>query len=198
MMTLHGGREGVVARLDSDTTRARADAFAALVDRSALDRAYRFATLILGDRVEAEDATHDAALAAWRHFDALRDTDRFEAWFGRILVNVCRDRLRARRRVTVRTIAADVSDEAVARRGPRAADPADAVARRQAMGQALATLDDAQREVIVLRFFLDLSIDQIAARLGSRPGTIKSRLHYAMRQLRTAYVGSEGPDGGPR
>ncbi|MGH2467715.1 MAG: RNA polymerase sigma factor [Candidatus Limnocylindrales bacterium] len=184
-MTLPGGREGVVARLDSDRTRERA--FAELVDRHALDRAYRLATLILGDRSEAEDAAHDAALAAWRHLDDLRDPARFEAWFGRILVNVCRDRLRARRRVSVRQIAADVSDEIVVRSGPRVADPTEGVARHQQMAQALASLNDAQREVVILRFYLDLSIDQIAARLGSRPGTIKSRLHYALLQLRAAY-----------
>lgn len=184
-MTLPGGREGVVARLDSDRTRERT--FAELVDRPALDRAYRLATLMLGDRSEAEDAAHDAALAAWRHLDDLRDPARFEAWFGRILVNVCRDRLRARRRVSVRQIAADVSDEIVARSGPRVADPTEGVARRQQMAQALASLNDAQREVVILRFYLDLSIDQIAARLGTRPGTIKSRLHYALTRLRAAY-----------
>ena len=65
---------------------ARAAAFADLVDRRALDSAYRFATLMLGDRGDAEDATHDAAVMAWRHFGELRDPHRFEAWFGRILV----------------------------------------------------------------------------------------------------------------
>ena len=54
--------------------------------------------MILGDPVEAEDAVHDAAVVAWRGFAGLRDRDRFEAWFGRILVNGCRDRLRRRRR----------------------------------------------------------------------------------------------------
>src|SRR4029079_17524153 len=71
--------------------------FARLLDRS-LDRQYRLATAILGDPIEAEDAVHDAALVAWRGFGKLRDVDRFDAWFGRILVNGCRDRLRARRR----------------------------------------------------------------------------------------------------
>ena len=88
----------VVERTNKLKDAARAEAFAGLVDRRALDHAYRFATLMLGDRGDAEDATHDAALTAWRRFGDLRERDRFEAWFGRILHNVCRDRLRARRR----------------------------------------------------------------------------------------------------
>ena len=69
-----------------------ADAFRRLVERQ-LDASYRLAAVILGDRVEAEDAVHDAAVAAWQGFAALRDPDRFDAWFRRILVNGCRDRV---------------------------------------------------------------------------------------------------------
>ncbi len=69
------------SRLADEDARARA--FAGIVDRRALDAAYRYATLILGDRADAEDATHDAALTAWRRFAELRDPARFDAWFGR-------------------------------------------------------------------------------------------------------------------
>src|SRR5437763_15134799 len=89
---------------------ARARAFARLVDRPALDRAYRYATLVLGSRSDAEDATHDAALAAWRRFGDLRAPDRFDAWFGRILVNSCRRQLRGRRRTPL-SLDADPSTE---------------------------------------------------------------------------------------
>src|SRR5512141_2115470 len=75
----------------------RAAAFRRLVDRG-LDDAYRLAAIILGDRVEAEDAVQDAVVAAWRGFGALRDPSAFDAWFRRVLVNTCRDRLRARGR----------------------------------------------------------------------------------------------------
>src|ERR1035437_6124179 len=79
----------------------RSTAFAHFVDGAALDRAYRYATLILGDPADGEDATHDAALRAWHRFGELRDPTRFDAWFGRILVNACRDRLRGRRHTTL-------------------------------------------------------------------------------------------------
>lgn len=157
---------------------ARARAFDELVDRRAIDAAYRYATLILGDRNEAEDATHDAALTAWRRFADLRDPDRFDAWFGRILANTCRDRLRARRR-TIQLI----EPEATASPG---SDPSDASVRRQVLAGAIRTLSADHREVIVLRYYSDLTVDQIAERIGVNPGTVKSRLHYALLHLRDA------------
>jgi RNA polymerase sigma-70 factor, ECF subfamily len=163
---------------------ARALAFAGLVDRRVLDSAYRYATLIMGDPTDAEDATHDAALIAWRRFSELRDPDRFDAWFGRILVNTCRDRLRSRR-WSVRQI--DENDSG----GP--GDPANSVARRQSLIQAIRTLSTEHREVVVLRFYADLTVDQIADRTGVGAGTVKSRLHYALRHLRDA-LGSDSEE----
>ena len=166
---------------------ARARAFARLVDRPALDRAYRYATLILGSRSDAEDATHDAALTAWRRFGDLRDPDRFDAWFGRILVNACRDQLRARRRTPY---SLDAEPSAERGRGIRdrrvTADESNAIAVRDSLAGALRSLSPDHREVVVLRFYLDLTVDEIAARTGARPGTVKSRLHHALRHLRAA------------
>ena len=73
---------------------ARDAAFVRLADEH-LDKAYRLARAILRDPVEAQDATHDAFVQAWRKWGTLRDPERFEPWFDRILVNTCRDRLRA-------------------------------------------------------------------------------------------------------
>ena len=181
-------RDGISA--DPDAARART--FARLVDRRALDRAYRYATLLLGDPTDAEDAVHDAALTAWRRFRDLRDPERFEAWFGRILVNACRDRLRARRHLPV-----------VLEQAPEPAAPGDreaAVDRRLALATALRGLSPEHREVLVLRFYEDLAIEQIAERTGARAGTVKSRLHYALRDLRAAYGAEDGvpPGSGSR
>ncbi len=158
----------------------RARTFAALVDRPALDRTYRIARLILGDPSEAEDATNDAALTAWRRFSELREPARFEAWFGRILVNACRDRLRARRRLPVSIEANRVSPLG----DPFSADPADTLARQDVLRTAIRSLSPEHREVVVLRYYADLSVEQIAQRTGTRAGTVKSRLHYALRRLR--------------
>ena len=167
--------------------------FARLLDRS-LDRHYRLATAILGDPIEAEDAVHDAALVAWRGFGKLRDIDRFDAWFARILVNGCRDRLRARRRrPIVGALPMLGSLDAGGTRGASDRDPVAAVADRDELDRAIATLDPDHVVVIALRFASDLSIAEIATRVGIPEGTVKSRLHHALRRLRTALEpGSEG------
>ena len=82
---LEEGRLGAV-------TRDSAVSFEAIA-LAQLDPSYRLAALILRDPDEAEDATHDAFVQAFRNRRSLRDLNRFEAWFGRIVVNVCRDRL---------------------------------------------------------------------------------------------------------
>ena len=86
---------------------ARADAFRALADRH-LDASYRLAYAILGQRAEAEDATHDAFVTAWRKWSTLRDPALFEHWFDRILVNTCRNRLRHSSRWRTDDLSADL------------------------------------------------------------------------------------------
>ena len=148
------------------------------VGRHEIDRAYRLAGFILGDAREAEDATQDALARAWRQRSSLRSLDSAQAWFDRILVNICRDRLR-QRRPRVRWAAA--IDEA----SPSpAADPFAAFLARDAVLRAMSGLPVDQRIVLVLRYWADLPIDSIADRLGIPVGTVKSRLHYALRQLR--------------
>jgi RNA polymerase sigma-70 factor, ECF subfamily len=161
------------------TAADRATAFTELAERHLAD-SYRTATLILGDRADAEDATHDAFVAAWKHWSSLRDPGRFEAWFGRILVNECRDRLRHVRRHPV----TDVSEALLA--DPAFGDVATATADRDAVGRALAGLDPDHRIVLVLRYYADLPVDEIASRTGVPAGTVKSRLHYALRDLGAA------------
>jgi RNA polymerase sigma-70 factor (ECF subfamily) len=141
-----------------------------------LDRAYRLAGLILGDAHEAEDATQDALLRAWRSAATLRDPAGFQAWFDRILVNVCRDRLRRRGKVRLITI-----DEGIA---PIARDPFRAVLDRDEVVRALASLDDELRIVMLLHYWADLTLEAVAERVGWPVGTVKSRLHRGLAQMR--------------
>ena len=154
-----------------------------------LERAYRLAGVLLRDADEAQDAVHDAAVQAWLHWADLRDPDRLDAWFDRILVNECRARLR-RRRVRPIVLADPLQ--------PASADPSVRLAEGTVLDAALAALDTDHRIAVVLRYAADLGPAQIAARTGEREGTIKSRLHYALRELRAALDAAERETGGSR
>lgn len=151
-----------------------------------LDRSYRLAHVILGNPADAQDATHDAFVQAWRRWPSLRDPAKFPQWFDRILVNTCRDRLRR----TTRWPTQDLSDELAA----RGTDLVDATLDRDIIGLALATLSPDHRVVVVLRFYQDLKAEEIARILGLRVGTVHSRLHYAMQRLRAALDANPGTD----
>lgn len=164
---------------------ARLAAFRALLDADLL-RYYAIAAAMLGDQTEAQDAVHDAALVAWERFGDLRDPDRFGPWFDRILVNGCRDRLRRRRRRPVVELAAHVEDT-----GTAAPDHAGRVADAVTVERALRTLDADHVAVVVLRFEADLQVAEIARRLDIPEGTVKSRLHHALRRMRAALDADE-------
>jgi RNA polymerase sigma-70 factor (ECF subfamily) len=164
----------------------RAQAFLRLADDH-LDAAYRLARAILRDSTDAQDATHDAFEQAWRKWSTLRDPSRFEPWFDRILVNTCRDRLRAgRQRAT------DISAEVAIMAGDPFGDAND----RDVLANAISTLRPEHRIVIALRYFGDLPIEAIAGRLGIPEGTVNSRLHYALKRLHAAIdpVDAKGTD----
>jgi RNA polymerase sigma factor (sigma-70 family) len=160
-----------------DTAADRDRAFARHLETS-LDRSYALAAAILGDRDAAEEATHNAVCSAWRGLDDLRDIERLEAWFTRILVNACRDQLRRRR---VRPLSVELPA------GLAAPDRSGDLASRDGLERAMAALSPEHRMVVVLRYWRDLTVDEIAERTGERPGTVKSRLHYALEHLRAAY-----------
>lgn len=176
----------LASRTVDATMDDRATAFAGLLDRG-LDTYYRLAAVILGDSIEAEDAVHDAAVVAWRGFGGLRDRDRFEAWFSRILVNGCRDRLRVRRRRPIVVEIPDFGGSGASGAGPRLEDDTGtSLANRDELERAFTRLDPDHAVVVALRFYADLTVPQIAIRLGIAEGTVKSRLHHALRRLRTA------------
>ena len=162
--------------------RQRMEAFTFLDDARLL-QSYRLATLILRDQDEAEDATQEAIVRAWSSWGTLRDRSRFDAWFDRILVNVCRNRMRHTR--TIHVVALDDSLHLPT------ADAHGATIARLALEPAFARLKPDQRIIVVLRFWRDLSVDDIAERLGVPAGTVKSRLHYALKSLRGAIESSE-------
>jgi RNA polymerase sigma-70 factor (ECF subfamily) len=141
-----------------------------------LARAFGLACYILGDPHEAEDATQEAMARAWSARRSLRSPESFDSWFDHILVNTCRERLRRRRRVREIEFPRELEPETLR-------DFA-AVLNRDSIGRALIGLTVDQRTVLVLRYWRDLSLEQIARRLDWPLGTVKSRLHHALASLR--------------
>jgi RNA polymerase sigma-70 factor (ECF subfamily) len=146
-------------------------------------RAYRTACLILHNPADAEDAVQEAFLRAWRFRAAVRDSDAMAPWLYRVLVNTCYSKLRGDGRSPRpapggdATLAALVTDTVSPEEMAVAGDVAATVRR------ALAGLPDVLRVVVVLRYFAGLSEKEIATAIRRRPGTVKSRLHEARRQL---------------
>ncbi len=148
-----------------------------------LAMAYRFAGYLLADSAEAQDAVQEASVRAWRGWKDLRERDRFHAWFSQILVNVCRTRLRQRSRRR----ALDVDDVDL-----ESADPFRAALARDTVGRALSSLSQELRMVVVLRYWGELSLAEIADRLRIPVGTVKSRHHAALQALRRRIQPREG------
>jgi len=148
-----------------------------------LSGAYRLAGYLLADAAEAQDAVQEASVRAWRAWANLRERDKFHSWFSQILVNVCRTRLHKRSRQR----AVDV-DEVDLEGG----DPFRASLARDAIGRALSSLSEELRMVVVLRYWGQLSLAEIADRLRIPIGTVKSRHHAALQALRRRIEPAEG------
>lgn len=138
----------------------------------------RTAYLLTGDRGHAEDLLQTALLRTARHWSRARDSP--EAYARRVLVNLSRDRVRWLFRRPREAPMPPDPDSVVA-----AVDAGhEQVAERRVVATALAKLPIRQRQVIVLRFFEDLSVEQTAEVLGFSTGTVKSHTSRALARLR--------------
>ena len=143
---------------------------------SLIDRLYGAAVLILHDRTMAEDAVQETLIRTWRDLPRLRDPERLQAWLHRVLLHACLDMARRERPVaSIAEIPSSIDDGFSLE-----ADVAD----RDQVRRGLRRLPPGQRGVLVLRYFLDLSVPQIADALRVPLGTAKSRLHHAQRAMR--------------
>ena len=161
--------------------RGDATAFESLVAEVG-ERLYSTAVHILRDTSAAEDATQLALIDMWRQLPRLRDAGAFEPWAYRILVRAAyaeAGRQRGRGANLVLLDPEGFED------GP-AATVADAHALHDQLERGFQRLTRAHRAVVTLKHYADLSDAEIAASLDLPIGTVKSRLHYAMRALRAA------------
>jgi RNA polymerase sigma factor (sigma-70 family) len=161
------------------------DAFGRLLAAS-IDRCYALAYRILREPELARDAVQVALLGAWEDFPALRDLDRFEAWLTRLVVNACYAEARRERRWEVKLRLVSPVREAQP-------DAALSVADRDELERAFRRLPLDQRAVVVLHHYEGLSLVEVAKTLHIPPGTARSRLHHATRQLRAAVEADARP-----
>jgi RNA polymerase sigma-70 factor (ECF subfamily) len=136
------------------------------------------AVLIVRDVSVAEDAVQEALSHAWREAPRLRDPERWDAWLRRLLVNACADEGRRRRR--------HAAEIAIVRLEPATEDATASLADRDQLERGFRRLGPEQRAAIVLRYYVGLSVPEVADALGVPLGTAKSRLHYATESLRAA------------
>jgi RNA polymerase sigma factor (sigma-70 family) len=159
-------------------------AYERLVARHA-DVAFRTACVIAGSAADAEEAAQDAFVKAHRALGRFRIGSPWRPWLLRIVANEARNRRRAAGRRTRWELRA-ANDPSRGLAAP-SAEAAVLVAERDAsLRAALSALADRDREAIYLRYFLDLPEAEMAAVLGCRPGTVKSRLSRALDRLRAA------------
>jgi len=161
-------------------------AFTALA-AARVDRFIAASHRILRDLALAEDATQQALLSIWRDLPQLRDPARFDAWSYRLLVRACYAEADRTRRAgpIIHLLPANE---------PMAADRLSAVVDRDQLERGFRRLSLDHRTVVVLRYFLDLPIEQVAETLGIPIGTAASRLHHAIRGLRAALDADARPN----
>lgn len=153
--------------------RGDARAFTTLVRRHERSL-HATACAILGVGWDASDAVQETLATAWARLPRLREPAAFGAWLTRILVNRCTSTLRSRRKEVLIADPDEPRQTAYDIAGPETA---------LELAAAVGSLDPLHREVVALRYFRDMKVDQIAEVLGCPAGTVKSRLSRAIAQL---------------
>jgi RNA polymerase sigma-70 factor (ECF subfamily) len=150
-----------------------ADSFAVLIE-PLLDPAYRLAAVMLADRSSAEDAVQEASIKAWRKLRQLRgDLKSLRPWFLSIVANECRMARRQRWWSVLKV--ADVPSSPAGEQGGATSD----------LHEALLRLSPEERLPLVLHFYLDLPLDEVARALRVSPAAAKSRIYRAAKRLRS-------------
>lgn len=138
---------------------------------------YRIARAVTGQDADAWDMVQEATLIAYDQFHTLRGGPAaFGPWIRRILVNRARNLLRARTRMVPLELVGEADPDP-------APGPEQRLDQAQLWGQVM-QLDDHHRQVLVLRFLVDMTVDELARLLDVPAGTVKSRLHRALGALR--------------
>ena len=164
-------------------------AFEQIVNGS-FDRSHAVAMRLLRDSQLAEDAVQQAMVNVWRDLPRLRDPSRYDAWSYKLLVRACYAEYK-RAPKWMPAIEEGSPTE------PRTGDPYLAVFDRDQLERGFRRLSMEHRTVIVLHHYLDLPLDEVGRVLGVPTGTVKSRLHRALAEMRAALEADARPAAAP-
>jgi RNA polymerase sigma-70 factor (ECF subfamily) len=157
------------------------------------DKVYNLTLRMLGNRAEAEDVAQEVFIQVFKTIDTFREESKLSTWLYRVAVNLCKNRIKylARRQDRNKdqldeTTEAAASSAVAAPGGPppRPDRAVEGAQIEKVLQDAIATLDEDHRVLVVLRDVEDLSIEEICAITGLPDGTVKSRLHRARLALR--------------
>ena len=149
--------------------------------------AFRTAYVIARNAADAEDAAQDGFVKAWRALGRFRAGAPFKPWLLQIVANEARNRRRsAGRRAHLALRAATEEPSGDAAPSPEAALLS--AETRETLLAAVNQLPDDQREILSLRYFLELTEQEVAETLGIPQGTVKSRTARALERLRESYA----------
>ena len=156
------------------------------------DRLFRSACLLCGDEAEAPVLVQETFLQAVRAAHRFGGRSSVYTWLHGILLNLTRHYHRDRKRM--------IYDEALARQETAVVEEQpsrlDFEVASRALADALRQLSGPHREVLVLRYYEEMKLHEIAAHLGISRGTVKSRLHYAIAEMRRRLPGELNLFGG--
>ncbi len=142
---------------------------------------FRFAYLLVGDPLEAEDLAQETFIRAFRAFDSFDDQRALRPWLLSITANLARNRRRSLSRylaaLTRLFHSGSRETENIEERSARNEENLE-------VWQGIQQLPETDQQVIYLRYFLELSVREVAEAAGIAPGTVKSRLHRSLKRLR--------------
>jgi RNA polymerase sigma-70 factor (ECF subfamily) len=142
---------------------------------------FRLAYLLLGDPDDAEDAAQEAFLRAWKYLKRFDATRPLRPWLLSITANLARNRKRSAGRYFAALMRAFRDEPATARIEEKSLQNMEA----GELWHAVQNLNMAEQQIIYLRYFLDLSVNETAQALQVAEGTVKSRLSRALEKLRS-------------
>jgi RNA polymerase sigma-70 factor, ECF subfamily len=158
-------------------------AFEAILEASIIP-AHRYASALLHDPNLAEDAVQEASVRAWRKLGRLRVGSPFQPWFLGIVARQCQDQMRGRWWRVIRTSRSE---------SVRSDLPEDVALRRAALREALGELTERERQVLILRLYLDLPWSDVAGAVGLTEAGARTRYYRALDRLRFSQPSPEVP-----